>query len=92
MAWRMPISHGSTSSSTAAPLIRSTGFENTASSAATMMSHMQASMRPPGDALALNRSDGRLAEVVDPAALLDVHRLFMVELAFRRGSQLPEST
>ena len=46
LALRMPSSHGSTSSSTPAPVIRSTGLENEASSAATMRSHMQASIRP----------------------------------------------
>ena len=46
LALRMPSSHGSTSSSTPAPVIRSTGFWKVASSAATMRSHMQASIRP----------------------------------------------
>src|SRR5581483_4818423 len=39
LALRGPISHGSTSSSTPAPVIFSTGLENTASSEATMRSH-----------------------------------------------------
>ena len=46
LARRAPSSHGSTSSSTPAPLMRSTGLENRASSAATIRSHMQASIRP----------------------------------------------
>ena len=46
LALRGPSSHGSTRSSTPTPLIRSTGFENRASSAATMRSHMHASIRP----------------------------------------------
>ena len=46
LAFRMPSSHGSTSNSTPAPVRRRTGLENTASSAATMRSHIAASMSP----------------------------------------------
>ena len=46
MALRGPSSHGSTSSSTPTPDMRSTGFENRASSAATIRSHMHASISP----------------------------------------------
>ena len=45
-ALRIPSSHGSTRSSTPAPVRRRTGLEKTASSAATIRSHMAASMRP----------------------------------------------
>ena len=45
-ALRGPSSHGSMSSSTPTPDMRSTGLENRASSAATIRSHMHASMRP----------------------------------------------
>ena len=46
LALRGPSSHGSTSSSTPTPDMRSTGLEKRASSAATIRSHMQASMSP----------------------------------------------
>src|SRR4029079_4637584 len=45
-ALRGPSSHGSTRSSTPTPVIRATGFENIVSSAATMRSHMHASIIP----------------------------------------------
>ena len=45
-ALRGPSSHGSTSSSTPTPDMRSTGFEKRASSAATIRSHMHASISP----------------------------------------------
>src|ERR1019366_2751449 len=46
LAFRGPSSHGSISSSTPTPGMRATGFEKRASSAATMRSHMHASIRP----------------------------------------------
>ncbi len=46
LALRIPSSQGSTRSSTAAPVILRTGFWNRASSAATMRSHMAASISP----------------------------------------------
>ena len=46
LALRAGISHGSTRISTAAPVMRSTGFRKAASSLATMMSVMQASITP----------------------------------------------
>ena len=80
-ALRGPSSHGSTSSSTPTPDMRSTGFENRASSAATIRSHMHASMRPGRGTRSLHRGDRRLAEVADLHELVEVHDLFVAELA-----------
>ena len=84
---RGPSSHGSTSSSTPTPDMRSTGLENRASSAATIRSHMHASIRPGGRARALHRGDRDLAEVADPHELVEVHDLLVRELALGRGPQ-----
>ena len=81
MALRGPSSHGSMSSSTPTPDMRSTGLENRASSAATIRSHMHASIEPGGRAGALHRGDRHLAEVADAHELVEVHGLLVRELA-----------
>ena len=86
MALRGPSSHGSTSSSTPTPDMRSTGFENRASSAATIRSHMHASIRPAAEHVPCTAAIVELAEVADLHELVEVHDLLVAQLALGRGA------
>ena len=74
------------------PHMRSTGLEKRASSAATIRSHMHASISPAARARALHRGDRDLREVADPHELVPVHDLLVLELALgRRRASRPSA-
>ncbi len=85
LALRGPSSHGSTRISTPTPVMRATGLENFVSSAATIRSHMQASIEPGGRDGAVHRGDRGLAEVAQAEGLVPVHDLLVAQLALGRG-------